>query len=74
MCAQIAAQAAGFPAQLLSSQIRRTAVCDYLTRAFGDVIAASGTHTVCDRLLVKLDDISELQLPQVDNASRFVSA
>jgi hypothetical protein len=39
---QVLAQDAGFPAALLASRIRRTAVCDYITRAFGAAIASSG--------------------------------
>ena len=39
---QVPAQAAGFPAALLKSRIRRIAVCDYITRAFGAVIASAG--------------------------------
>ena len=33
---------AGLPAALLSSRIRRTAVCDFLTRSFGAAVAAAG--------------------------------
>ncbi len=39
------AQVAHFPADLLSTKVRRVAVCDFLTRAFGAVVAASGSIT-----------------------------
>ncbi len=44
---QVPAETAGFPAQLLSSKVRRTAVCDFITRSFGAAISASGVvHNV----------------------------
>jgi hypothetical protein len=45
---QVPAQAAGFPAALLKSRIRRIAVCDYITRAFGSVIASAGADMTAD--------------------------
>ncbi|GAB4823091.1 hypothetical protein N2152v2_010137 [Parachlorella kessleri] len=40
---QVPAQVARFPPDLLSTKVRRVAVCDFLTRAFGAVVAASGS-------------------------------
>ena len=43
MCsAQLSAEVARLPAALLGSRVRRVAVCDFLTRAFGAVIASAG--------------------------------
>ena len=38
----VPAAVAGLPAALTASRIRRTAVCDFLTRSFGAAVAASG--------------------------------
>lgn len=40
--AQVSAEVAGLPAVLLGTRVRRVAVCDFLTRAFGAVIARAG--------------------------------
>lgn len=37
----VPAAAAALPPALIASRIRRTAVCDYLTRSFGAAVAAS---------------------------------
>ena len=39
---QVSPQAALFPRDLWQSQIRRTALCDYLTRSFGKAVSAAG--------------------------------
>lgn len=39
---------ANFPAALLSSPIRRTALCDYLTRSFGAAVRSSGGDVRAD--------------------------
>ncbi len=39
---QVSPQAALFPRDLYQSQIRRTALCDYLMRSFGEAVSAAG--------------------------------
>ncbi|CAL8468571.1 g8111 [Coccomyxa elongata] len=39
---QVSPQAALFPRDLWQSLIRRTALCDYLTRSFGEAVSAAG--------------------------------
>lgn len=41
---QVLPQAASFPKDLWQSSIRRTALCDYLTRSFGEAVSAAGAN------------------------------
>ena len=42
LATQVTAEVALLPAELWTTPVRRTALCDFLTRAFGTAIASSG--------------------------------
>lgn len=59
----VPAALAGLPAALVSSRVRRTAVCDFLTRSFGAAVSASGEGVVSGGCVIKEGVLSSFLPP-----------